>query len=170
MALAAITLRSEYVIAEELLRIQRARGRFTAPGTVADDLHFWLVTRGWTVTPWNIDADEPEDAGAYAERIRTKAPEPAGHTSLAESVIAEFPDVPTEQVNQIVTEWQADKTPLHEWIAAHPVGTFLIHVDGHYLAARDGRVIAGDTDDLRMYANHAVIRAERVSRCAFTTK
>jgi hypothetical protein len=164
-ALAAIANRSEYVLAEELLALQRARGRVTVPGTVDNDMFTWLVRRGFSVEPWSLTTDAPElPAAEFAERIRREPPGQVETRTLAERITAALPEWPREEVEAEVAKHLAALPRVIEWIAAHPIGTWLVHVDAHYLAFRDGRVIAGDFADLRQYAAHRVLRVERINR------
>ncbi len=161
LALAAISGLDSRDVAGQLATLARARGRVLAPLTAEDDMEYWLVRRGFDVKPWDVLGDTLLlSAHERAEQVRTPRPVGKAGISLVERLVEASPHIPREELEADVA-----KLPLlTEWVAAHPTATWLVYVQDHVLAFSEGRVLAGDFPDLRLYGSQHVEGASKIRR------
>lgn len=170
-ALAALLGSSHYVIADQLVSIQRAAGRDEAPGTPHHHMTWVLHLRGYDATPYDVDADEPRCTAAehLAEAQALLAdPPPAPPAALRRGLEPLAREWMGEAGVQSVRETQRRQRPhrptVAEWIERHPEGMWLVQTIDHVLAVIDGEVVAGDEPDLRDYHDAPVHGADLIER------
>lgn len=166
--------------ARGLLAMQRMRGRHTAPYVHDDDLVLLVMRAGFHVERWSVERPEPrlqESADELAARLRAelardRAAPPAqtiSFTAAWEELAPTIAD-PVAMVEGWRTEAAARCFTLREWLTRP--GFWLLAVrhtlfegvpSGHYVAARDGRVVAGDSADASTHGALSLASAYKIS-------
>jgi hypothetical protein len=189
-ALAAVLGISRYSAAHMLMDIQRSRGRWRVPYASSDDLEIALIERGVALEPWATDRAAAQPIGTIEQyravldaRFRSDCTATAerrargdfdqkvarGTTTLERLVALQAIDDAAVVVEAYGAELVRQYMTVNEWLTRP--GVWLIYAERvdtesvqHVIAARDGRVLAGDTRDAKVFGASPVMYATKLSK------
>ena len=155
--------------ARDLLAVQAERGSFEAPGTSVETMTLALDRHGFTVEPFDpapTRAMPLATAAAFLADCRRAIPKVSTSVGAVRAFIESAPVDEQPKLWAKHLNRNAHHARMRAWL--RQPGTWLFVASGeenHWIAARDGVVIAGDDAQASVWSERHLQNALRVRRC-----
>ncbi|WP_373054510.1 hypothetical protein [Thioalkalivibrio sp.] len=175
-ALAAIAGISRAEAAVTLGHLKDRAGWAPSPGTSRGVLAVDLLTRGYGLELWSTEHGGWREVQDFARRMRAEYEAERTRRANLRLVVAapsEPRPVLAPEVEQLIRQQRMVRAQrrrrrapwrytVAEWLRSRPVGTWVLRIDCHWIAARNGEVIAGDTPNAEQHGGAPLLEAWRV--------